>query len=442
MTPQDKAESFVRLLTAHRFAELDAPLCAEQKQVESGVLSETELLHRWPQQYLQRAELIPHALAWTEACPNSYPAHCFMATLQLGVAWQARGIATSDNTSAKQFEVMQAHFDVASRHLRQALKLSSVPTLAIAVGMRISRAGDGDAELDYFDLAQPLLPKSPHLCGLMLWALNPKWGGSVQALTAFFERSKTWSGWSEQDRLQLQVDYLSEMADVCGCSGEAAQAQAYRVQSQNLRPDSDDVLSQQADELATQENYPAAVACVERSIAHCPTAARLEKLARYFEALHQTAPAVAAYERALFWGSGDAATRLIELHRERVGEPAMQERISLWGQHGLAQYASRTMFLLGVICYFDRPRADDKARALQWWQQAAEWGDSTAEGNLGTGMRDLIQDLWFGRGIAKDRAAAQAWLAKLKTLDIDRYAEATAAIHNPWNIVKSWFPRA
>lgn len=377
-------EPFVSDLRAHRFDTLDATLNAQQQQqYERGVLSESSLLAQWPHLHLQRVDLIPHAWAWTQARPDSYAAHVFMASLQKMVGWQARGTAPSNQTSARQFEVMQQHFQVALQHVHRALALSDCPATALASGIQITQAGNDDPGFDYHQLAEPVLPRSPMLCGVVMWSLNPKWGGSLEQLQSFLDRALSWPGVTPGDRARMEAHYWNERADISRMCGDTDEAEEHLKTSLSRDEAQSDAHSLISSLYADQERYPQAVASIETALARETTPARLEKLGMYLENLDQEDQAIRAYERALDWGSGYAASRLLRLNRERVTDPGMSARIDEWAQHGLSQYSAETLFVAGVIDYFDRGSAQDKQRTYDhWWPKAAEWGHATAQVNL------------------------------------------------------------
>lgn len=376
-------DTFVTDLRAHRFDALDATLNAQQAQYEHGTLTESALLAQWPHLHLQRVDLIPPAWAWTQARPDSYAAHVFMASLQKMVGWQARGTATSNQTSARQFEVMQQHFDVALQHVHRALALSDCPATALATGIQITQAGNDDPGFDYHQLAEPVLPRSPMLCGVMMWALNPKWGGSLEALQTFLDRASAWPHWTPNERAQIEARYWNERADISRMQGHTEKAMAHVRTSLSRDSAQSDAHSLMSSLYADQDRYPEAVASLDTALARETTPGRLKRLGSYLEHLEQEDQAMKVYERALQWGSGYAASRLLRLNRERAADPRVSARIDEWAQHGESQYSPEAMFVAGVIDYFERGTDQARQRTYgHWWPKAADWGHATAQVNL------------------------------------------------------------
>jgi TPR repeat protein len=376
-------DRFVSDLRAHRFDGLDAALNAQQKQYESGTLAESSLLAQWPHLHLQRVDLIPHAWAWTQACPDSYAAHVFMASLQKMVGWQARGTAPSSQTSVRQFDVMQQHFQVALQHVHRALALSDCPATALASGIQITQAGSDDPDFDYVQRAEPVLARSPMLCGVVMWSLNPKWGGSLEQLQSFLDHALTRPNVTPGDRGQIEAHYWNERADISLMHGDTDKAMNHLKTSLSRDPAQSDAHSLKSRLYADRDDYRQAVASIRTALERETTPARLEKLGIYLENSEQADQAAHAYERALFWGSGYAAGRLLNLHREKTADPRVSARIDEWAEHGLSQYSPEAMFAAGAIDYADRGTDQDKQRSYgHWWLHAADWGQTSAQFNL------------------------------------------------------------
>ncbi len=382
----------VELLKSRRFDALETLLQPSFLAYEAGTLSDRGLERVWPHLGLQRVDLVEAATAWTQAYPHSYAAQVFAAHLRCAVAWQARGTATVDRTSEKQFEVMQQHFDAAFPHVHRALVLTARPTLAVGAGLIMARAGQDDSVHDYLELAQAHLPHSPLLYGRMMWVLNPKWGGSTDELQSLFEDAQTWSvsnRWSEEDRSTIQACYEAELADVARCEGDVDQAISMLKETLQHSPHWDAGHSQLADMFNVKDQMQPAIDHLRQALRMAPAANRFNQLGDFYQQVDRDELAAACFEEAMLWGSADAAGSTIQWlseQRQQANEPqrpALEQQIALVGEYGLQQYSSETMFYLGSIEFFQRADAPAKARAYQWWRQAAEWGHRAAMFNLG-----------------------------------------------------------
>lgn len=502
------------LLKTHQFDALETLLEPGRAAFEAGTLSDWGLAKAWSHMGLQRTDLLEPAAAWVNAHPNSMAALVFAAQLHCAVAWQARGTATSNRTSEKQFAVMQQHFDAAFPYLHRALALRPQPTCAIAVGIAMTRAGQDDPTHDYMALAKPHLPNSPLLYDRMMWALNPKWGGSVEELKQLHDAAKGWSAaWPETDRSLVASCYEIEMADVASCNGQTDEGIA-RLKKWLQTSPQDDVAHAR---LAAQYNYrdqmQQAANHMLQALRIAPSVNRLNQLGDYLQQMGQHERAAACFEEAMCWGSGDAAGSMAQWLSEQLPKatpaqrPALEQRIGQVAQHGQQQYSVETSFVLGSIEFFQRGDEAAKARAYDWWRQAAEWGHRVAMFNVGIAhldghngqplnkplglgylqqaaacghlgaherlgkaylqgdgtaqddeqaayhleiaadgdnvyaMRDWVTCLWFGRGTAQNRDAAQQVLQRLKTLDRDVHATACSRIRastSALGFLKEW----
>ena len=378
------------LLQAQKFEALEALLQPSWAAHEARTLSDWGLVKAWPHLGLQRADLIEPATAWVKAYPQCMAALVFAAQLHCTVAWQARGSATSDQTSEKQFAVMQQHFDAGFPYLHRALALRDRPTLAIAVGILMTRAGQDDPAHDYMALAQPHLPHSPLLYDRLMWALNPKWGGSTEALESLYTAAKAWStAWPQADRSTVQTCYEIELADVASCSGYADQAITRLKSLVQSAPQSDAAHAKLAAQYNYRDQMQLAVDQMLQALRISPSANRLNQLGDYYEQIDQGALAAAYFEEAMLWGSGDAAGSMAQWLSEQLQQaspaqrPALEQQIGQVAQYGMQQYSAETLFVLGSIEFFQRGDAAAKARAYDWWRQAAQWGHRSAMFNLG-----------------------------------------------------------
>ena len=413
----------VDLLKSRRFDALESLLRPSFLAYEGGTLSDRGLEHAWPHLGLQRVDLVESATEWAQAYPQSYAAQVFVAHLRCAVAWQARGSATSDRTSEKQFEVMQQHFDAAFPHVHRALVLTARPTLAIGAGLIMTRAGQDDPGHDFLALAHTHLPHSPLLYVRMMWVLNPKWGGSTQELQSLFQDAQVWAvsnGWPEADRATIQPCYEAELADVERCEGDVDQAILMLKKSLQHSPHWDVAHSRLADMYNLKDQMQPAIDHLRQALRMAPSANRFNQLGDFYQQVDRQELAVACFEEAMLWGSADAAGSMIQWLSEQRQQadaeqrPALEQQIALVGEYGLQQYSCETMFYLGSIEFFQRGDAPAKARAYQWWRQAAEWGHRTAMFNLGIAHFDGSNGQALNKDQAIDyftRAAARGHLA-------------------------------
>ena len=397
------------LLRSQQFDALEKMLQPSWQAYASGTISDWALERAWPHLGLQRADLVEPAMAWSQTCPGSYAAQVFAAALQCNVAWQARGSNTGDKTSAKQYEVMQQHFDAAFPCLHRALALTPRPTLAIGIGLVMSQAGQEDPQNDYGALAHNFLPYSPLLYDRLMWSLNPKWGGStseMQTLLATANDASVTNGWGAAERAWVQACYEVELADVASCEGYAERALSLLKDTLKHQLHCDTAHAKLAFIYNYQDQMRLAIDHMLQALRLSPSANRLAQLGDYYQETGQHDLALAYFEEAMLWGSADAAGSMTELLSDQLQRstsqqrPVIEQKIAYVAEYGLRQFSSETMFYLGSIEFFQRTDAQAKSRAYQWWRQAAQWGHRTALLNLGLAHFDGIHGQALNKPLA------------------------------------------
>lgn len=121
--------------------------------------------------------------AWVRQRPESHRPRLARGRYLTNRAYLARGAAYADETREAQFQAMNRHMDRAVKDLRKALELRPDLTVAYANLVRIAKAR-APAEKTLRIARQGLEhdPGSFNIRSDLLYALQPKWGGSVDAI--------------------------------------------------------------------------------------------------------------------------------------------------------------------------------------------------------------------------------------------------------------------
>jgi tetratricopeptide (TPR) repeat protein len=146
--------------------------------------------------------------AWIAARPESHTAHLVRASAHIETGFYFRGSAFASKTTRAQFAGMVREFDLAEQQIALALRADPRAVagywllLTIAQG-RSEPAGAREA------LRRALLvrPRSVRSRVMFMLLLEPKWGGSIQSMTAFANSadSKT----AEEPRLKLLHGFVA-----------------------------------------------------------------------------------------------------------------------------------------------------------------------------------------------------------------------------------------
>jgi TPR repeat protein len=404
-------------LRAARYAELDAHFNGLQAAYEQGTLDDLSLAHQFCLGALARVDLIPAVEAWVAAFPQSYAAHHALASLQVRVAWEARGEATSDVTSAKQFAQMRAHFDQAMPHVDKAISLSKKPVLTLVVWTYMCMAASEAFEkIEYARLFESLRPQSALLSANEFGRLNPKWGGSMHSLEHFMSGVRQGT-WTDAQINTLESLYLCELADVARCSGNTEKAIDLTKQAL-AKARCFEALALMAELKGINAPSAASIPLYEEALAIEASARSYYFLGGAQEAKGLLNDAASSYQKALELGRGEAAARLVWLYLPNAQSEATRARVASWFDQGVAQYSQSTMLARGNFFFnghCDYPK--DPKQIAHWWHMAGEWGSATA-------LYNLTLSYWDGRdGFPKDYA--KAFAAAKQSADLgDRNAYA------------------
>jgi tetratricopeptide (TPR) repeat protein len=176
----------IQELRARKFQVLDAQLNSYQKSFEANVLAEDNLTLAFDAFKFTDPSLGPLFDEWVKAEPDSYPGHMARAKYLLEVGWQARGRRYADKTTDQQFNEMARIFGESVKDAVAAIKLNPKAAPAYAVIIQAARGVSDYKVLNSVYAAS--LKNAP----LSLWTrvsviitLEPKWGGSYDAMAKF-----------------------------------------------------------------------------------------------------------------------------------------------------------------------------------------------------------------------------------------------------------------
>jgi len=127
--------------------------------------------------------------AWVAATPRSFAPYLARATYWEHTGFLWRGSRLARDTSSFEFESMREAFDRARQDARKALSLR--PRLVEARRLLISvNVADGDREsaAKAMEEALALCPTCVHVRAQWLWALKPRWGGTLEEMEEFATR--------------------------------------------------------------------------------------------------------------------------------------------------------------------------------------------------------------------------------------------------------------
>jgi tetratricopeptide (TPR) repeat protein len=125
---------------------------------------------------------------WLDQVPNSANARAARGMIEVERARESRGEDTIANTPGGDLEKMRAALETAQRDLEQALSANPRLLPAYVALLRVARFGGDDALAKRtLDRALGVDPAGYFVRGEYLTSLEPRWGGSFEAMDRFAE---------------------------------------------------------------------------------------------------------------------------------------------------------------------------------------------------------------------------------------------------------------
>jgi len=435
-----------RLLIARDITSLQDHFQQVHRHFDQGRLTSAQLASHYDCLDLERRAIQPGLERWVEMYPNDYSARFALGNFHLHVGWRARGIGTSDRTTERQFEVMNAHFEQGLPHLLRAIDAHPHPHAALRTGISLEKAGCLTLPVSFIALAERHLPHSQPLCESYMWALQPKWGGDEGALEAFHQRTLSFD-WTPQEHAEMALYSQRMQADILRCQGDWGQALSQLLPLLEQYPGRPGLLSNVGDLHSLRKEHAAAARCYEQAASARPSAGAFEDLANALEAMGDDDGARRANEAGAELGNGECAAKLACALRTRMKDPQVAVEARHWCDLGTEQYCGSAIFERAVHHNLGLGTKKNRREAVRLWCEAAEWGNWTALKNcvisyshLFNGVpRDFVRARHYaqmgahlgdpdnmahfgimlsrGRGGAKDHDAALPWLFQAATQD-------------------------
>lgn len=181
-----------KLLKDKAYSGLEDELQLRLDRVDRGTESDEALRMVLKSMLIAEPAYEPLLAEWIRLYPKSYLARISRAFYYVNAGYAKRGAKFADTTSQEQFQAMNREFTSAGADLDVAVKLHANPTLAYALRIRIARASslNGPSQR-LIDDGLSRFPKSLAIRTAAAASLNPKWGGSFEALDKLAATSRT-----------------------------------------------------------------------------------------------------------------------------------------------------------------------------------------------------------------------------------------------------------
>ena len=219
----NKAE-LIQELRDRKFQQLDTQLNSYQKAFEGNVLEEGNLAIAFDTFGFTDPALTPILEEWVKNEPSSYPAHLARAEHLLALGWQARGDRSTEKTSEQQFNEMQNLFGEGVKEAIAAIKLNPKSSIGYALIIDATKgAGSGDGLRRAYAVGIKNVPLSLSIRTYVMTALEPRWGGSYDAMEKFAGEAQKYA--AQNPRLVSLKGFAdADRADEASSAGDQRKA--------------------------------------------------------------------------------------------------------------------------------------------------------------------------------------------------------------------------
>jgi tetratricopeptide (TPR) repeat protein len=178
----------LRMLRAAQYDSLEAILNERWEATQRDIRNEARLVHAYDAFLHGNGVYEEPIKQWVAARPSSGAALVALTMYYSGRSSEARGSGTARTTKQEQFDEAQRFADEGMRAGDAALRL--VPNHLVVYGEQLSmllHGGATDRERAPLIVRAALSahPASYELRSTILWMLQPRWGGSYEAMDAF-----------------------------------------------------------------------------------------------------------------------------------------------------------------------------------------------------------------------------------------------------------------
>jgi tetratricopeptide (TPR) repeat protein len=266
--PPSQSETLA-LLNAGQFVELDARFSAVQAEYRNSVISDEQLRDAFRVFYDTEPALRAQYDAWVAKFPKSYASHLARGIYYKKVGEMRRGGKFISDTTDDQLQGMDDAFARATQDFTISEALEERPLLTFLNEMSIA-AYDGDESKIRASLEKSLKvdPQNVIVRHNYMGSLEPRWGGSVEQMTAFLEESRN-AGLSTPKLQLLEAVIITDRADGYRNAGDYSSAE--REYRRAVALGSDDCLKCLANVLLLQNKREDAIPVLSRVVNEDPS---------------------------------------------------------------------------------------------------------------------------------------------------------------------------
>ena len=200
-------------LKAGDFKSMERYFSGLQRSYEAGQLSDKQLYQGFRSLYQDDDTNAPYFNQWVKAYPKSYSARLARGAYLYRMGWVARGYEFINNTPPERIARMEDYVAKSRPDLTDSLKLTAKPYLSALYLLNVEILdGSADARRHWFDLGTLIDPNNSLLRMRYMFSLQPRWGGSIDKMAAFFNECVRRNA-PAATLAELRLSLASEMAE-------------------------------------------------------------------------------------------------------------------------------------------------------------------------------------------------------------------------------------
>ena len=189
--PAPRVSPLLDQLAERSFAALDVHFNDLQRHYERREITDNDLYIAY-REVMEASERYDELYErWVTDFPRSYAAHLLRGAHLFHVGQQVRGEEFFADVPAERVQRMVRYFDEATRDLKESLALSERPFLSALYLVNVAMyIGDESECRTWLKLGNKIEPQNLYVRRRYMNSLEPRWGGSYEAMVAFLEESR------------------------------------------------------------------------------------------------------------------------------------------------------------------------------------------------------------------------------------------------------------
>lgn len=204
-------QAWLNLLRRADFSQLEAQTTALQRRFAAAEATEFDLRQAYRPFYNLTDQDLLKLDAWQKTHPKSYAVRLIRGTYYKRAGFSARGGDVAARTPPENFSAMRELHAIAVPQLEESLSLTDSPYLSVFHLLDL-RIGNRPIQRALLESGTKMLPANSLIRARYMRGLTPRWGGSYEAMWAFFAEAKR-TGATEHGLFELEAIISDDAGD-------------------------------------------------------------------------------------------------------------------------------------------------------------------------------------------------------------------------------------